>query len=116
MKRILIPIAACFLFLSASAQDKRTADNLSFVYDVFYQYCFDNREFARSGDLFMDSETINLARLAPSVGLSLDSGDGLIQSVMAMPGCSPAGSRSSGPSPSLRGVRAGCRPSSCRTR
>ena len=83
MKRILIPIAACFLFLSASAQDKRTADNLSFVYDVFYQYCFDNREFARSGDLFMDSETINLARLAPSVGLSLDSGDGLIQSVMA---------------------------------
>ena len=31
----------------------------------------------------MDSETINLARLAPSVGLSLDSGGGLIQSVMA---------------------------------
>lgn len=83
MKRILIPIAACFLFLSASAQDKRTADNVSFVYDAYFQYCFDNREFGQSENLFMNSETINLARLAPSLGLAVNSGDVVTHSVMA---------------------------------
>lgn len=82
MKRILILITACFLSISASAQDRGMKDKVSFVYDAYFRYCFDNREFGQSGNLFMNSETIHFARLAPSVGLSVYSGAGVTHSLM----------------------------------
>ena len=83
MKRILIPIAACFLSLCVTAQEKRMPENISLAYDAFFRYCFDNREFARSEDRYMASETVHFARLAPVIGLEYRSYDGLKHRLMA---------------------------------
>lgn len=62
----LAAVALAFSGLDASAQQDRT----SFVYDVNYQYYFDNREFTTGGDAYTTSRTINASRLTPSVGFS----------------------------------------------
>lgn len=83
MKRVLVTIAACLLLLPAFAQEKKKTDGVSFAYDAFFQYCFDNREFAPSENLFMNSETLNLARLAPAIGLEVRSGRKVKHSLVA---------------------------------
>ena len=83
MKRIPILIAACFIFLSAAAQGRRMPDNVSLAYDAYFRYCFDNREFSASEGQYLNSETVHLVRLAPTLGLEYRSPDGLRHRLMA---------------------------------
>ena len=43
------------------------------VYDVQYEYYFDNREFDRGGNPYTKSMTISSSRLTPVVGFSIES-------------------------------------------
>ena len=55
-------------FFSWSAKDREA--KVRFVYDVNFEYDFDNREFDKGNELFTESATLFGARLTPSIGLS----------------------------------------------
>jgi len=78
MKRTAATFAMALLMLPAMAQNKG-----EFIYDVNFQYNFDNREFDAGDELFTKSKTINAARLAPSVGVSFKQNKSLTHKVMA---------------------------------
>ena len=77
--RTALLCAALFSGKQAFAQQDRTR----FVYDINYQYFFDNREFSTGGDLFTPSRTINASRLTPSLGFSYFQNRSTSHSVMA---------------------------------
>ncbi|MGN1215334.1 MAG: hypothetical protein ACI4TJ_03715 [Candidatus Cryptobacteroides sp.] len=52
------------------------------VYDLGFEYCFDNREFDSGQESFTDSRTIHAARLTPAIGLSLPSSADVQQRIM----------------------------------
>lgn len=76
-----IIFALTLAFLAASVSDARQKDVLKFGYDVDFDMNFDNREYYKSA--FSRSMTIFGARLTPSLGLTVQSADGVRHSVMA---------------------------------
>lgn len=100
MKRTIISLFAFCMSLTASAQGffgdfffgqesrgesdrQNRQDPVSFVYDLDFQYRFDNREFARSGDAVTPSMTTNAAVLTPMVGFRHQLSRGHSRRVMA---------------------------------
>lgn len=61
-------------FLMASAIAGQAQHKAAFTYGADFHYCFDNREFDRSGNRFETSGTIHAARLTPSVGFKVSGG------------------------------------------
>lgn len=78
MKRIILCAAAALLTLPSFAQNKP-----KFIYDVDFEYCFDNREFDAGKQAFTPSMTINAARLTPMGGISIVQDKYLTHKVMA---------------------------------
>lgn len=74
MKKLYV-FLLIFLPLSASAQ--------RLVYDVHFEYLFDNREFDVGGNLFTNSMTIHAARLTPEIGLELRQEPNVTHRIMA---------------------------------
>lgn len=62
-------VLALLVGLPAGAQ--RLRNSATWDYDVDFQYWFDNREFAASGDTPMPSMTVNAVVLTPAVGLNV---------------------------------------------
>ncbi len=66
-KYFILIFSACLLSaVSLNAQ--------RIVYDIQYEYYFDNREFDRGGNIYTESMTINASRLTSIVGFSVNSG------------------------------------------
>lgn len=89
MKRnSIIPAIAAVLLSAAGAQAQSLLDlqlfgqqgsrqqekSLKLEYGADFQYYMDFRDMYASDDLFMDSETFNLARVSPSLGFSFNQG------------------------------------------
>lgn len=55
---------------SMEGQRRSQEKNIKFDYNADFQYFLDVREFGASKDLFTSTETLNLARLTPSVSLT----------------------------------------------
>ena len=57
-------------FFSWSPRDQEA--KVKFLYDVNFEYNFDNREFDPGDELFTESATLYGARLTPSIGLKVN--------------------------------------------
>lgn len=66
-KYFILIFSACLLSAVALSAQR-------LVYDVQYEYYFDNREFDRGGNIYTESMTINASRLTSIVGFSVNSG------------------------------------------
>lgn len=65
-KYFILIFSACLLSAVALSAQR-------LVYDVQYEYYFDNREFDRGGNPYTKSMTISSSRLTPVVGFSIES-------------------------------------------
>ena len=54
-----------------------------FVFDLGFEYCFDNREFDAGGETFIESSTIHAARLTPAFGVALPVSDNVTHRILA---------------------------------
>ena len=67
MRRLLLLLIFCAAALPGLAQ--------KFVYGSYFDYYFDNREFDRSHEKYMESETLHSVLVAPELGLSFRQGE-----------------------------------------
>ena len=72
----------CVLMLSGEVFSSRAQD-LSFLWDLDFEFVFNNHEYAASEDAFAPSHTLAGARLTPSAGLGISSEDGSSHRIMA---------------------------------
>lgn len=56
---------------------------MKFIYDVYFDYKFDNREFDSGKEQFTESMTLYGARLTPSVGLQVKQNANVRHKLMA---------------------------------
>ncbi|MCQ2161941.1 MAG: hypothetical protein MJY86_01555 [Bacteroidales bacterium] len=76
--RIVLSAALALVPLASFAQGKP-----EFVYNVDFEYYFDNREFDAGGQEFTPSMTVNAARLTPMAGIGIRQDRFLTHKVMA---------------------------------
>jgi len=78
----LLLVSACLFGLCAAEINAQSIfsfqenNKVNFEYDVDFSYQLDNRSFDRSSSIFVESELLNLMRLSPSVGLSVNGRSG----------------------------------------
>lgn len=70
------------MFPRQSARQAQT-NNIKFDYNVDFNYFFDVRQFGASNDIFVLSEVLNVARLTPTVGLTLQQNKNYTHRIMA---------------------------------
>lgn len=78
----MIPDILAKGYTNDNQEDNYNNKDISLIYDLDFEYYFDNREFDAGKELFTPSMTINAARLTPFIGIKIYPTDKIRHNIM----------------------------------